>query len=60
MAGVIRIFAWPALIAAFSLIGLIAALVGDGVLDWLSWLGLIAPVAACLWAMMRRDRSRGA
>lgn len=47
-------FAVPALIGAASLVGLVAALVGDGWMDALSWLGLGAPVAAVAWAMARR------
>ena len=47
-------FAMPALVGAASLFGLVAALVGDGWLDALSWLGLGAPVAAVAWAMRRR------
>lgn len=38
-----RIFAWPALIGALSALGLFAALLGDGVWDGLSWLGLGLP-----------------
>lgn len=49
-----RLYAWPALIALLSLVGLVAALIGDGPLDWLSWLGLAAPVCALGWALTRR------
>lgn len=35
-----RIFAWPGLIAALSIGGLFAALLGDGLWDSLAWLGL--------------------
>ncbi|KQW86522.1 hypothetical protein [Brevundimonas sp. Root1279] len=45
------IFAIPGVIAALSLFGLIAALLGDGVWDWMGWLGLLAPVAATVWAL---------
>lgn len=51
-----RIFAWPILIAVASLIGLVAALLGDGVLDALSWLGLAIPVVMVTWAMRARRR----
>ncbi|WP_370335120.1 hypothetical protein [Parvularcula marina] len=50
------IFAVPALLAVFSLIGLIAALVGNGVYDALSWLTLAAPIIAILWAMTTKRR----
>ncbi|EKT4522935.1 hypothetical protein QEM13_002183 [Pseudomonas putida] len=35
-----RIFAWPLAIALLSAVGLFAALLGDGLWDSLSWLGL--------------------
>jgi hypothetical protein len=47
-------FALPAVIFGVSLAGLVAGLVGDGWLDWLSWLGLAAPLAAVVWAMTRK------
>ncbi len=47
-------FAAPAIIGAASLIGLVAALMGDGWMDALSWLGLGAPVVAVAWAVARR------
>ncbi len=48
------IFAWPTLIAALGLIGLISALTGDGWRDALSWAGLAVPVLALLWAARTR------
>ncbi|MBM7335161.1 MAG: hypothetical protein ABGX87_11230 [Alcanivorax sp.] len=50
------IFAVPLLIALASLVGLVAALLGDGAMDWISWLGLGLPVAAVAWAMRTRRR----
>lgn len=44
-------FALPILIAAISLIGLVAALTGDGMRDAASWLALGVPVATVAWAM---------
>lgn len=44
-----RVFRWPLLTAVLSLIGLVAALVGDGVYDGVSWVllgGLVAVMAA--------------
>ncbi|AFT69324.1 Putative membrane protein [Alloalcanivorax dieselolei B5] len=49
-----RIFAVPVLIAVISLIGLVAALLGDGVLDVMSWVGLAMPVVMIGWAMVKR------
>lgn len=40
-----RIWLWPVVIAALSVIGLVAGLVSEGAGDWLSWLALAAPVA---------------
>ena len=47
-------FAIPALIAAASLIGLVAALTGDGWRDALAWIGLLVPVFAISWAIAAR------
>ncbi|MGN6308645.1 MAG: hypothetical protein ACTHNN_03710 [Xanthobacteraceae bacterium] len=37
-------FGWPLVIGALSTIGLVAALVGDGVWDSVSWLALLLPI----------------
>jgi hypothetical protein len=39
----------PGLLALASLVGLLAALLGDGAWDVLSWLALGAPVAVIGW-----------
>ena len=44
-----RVFAAPIVITVVSLIGLIAALVGDGVMDVVSWVALGLPVAISAW-----------
>ncbi|BBK43507.1 hypothetical protein STVA_35270 [Allostella vacuolata] len=49
-----RIFAAPAAIALLSIVGLVAALLGDGVYDILSWIGLLVPVLAIAWALRFR------
>jgi len=41
----LQIFAIPALVAAASFVGLLSALLGDGLWDALSWLALGLPVA---------------
>jgi hypothetical protein len=51
--GAWRIFRWPLAIGVASLIGLIAALVGDGVYDLLSWLLLGAAVVVMIEAWRR-------
>ncbi len=49
-----QIFAVPALIGVLSGVGLLSALVGDGVWDGLSWLTLGVPVALCAYFTLRR------
>ena len=51
-----QIFATPTLIALLSLVGLLAALLGDGMFDWVSWVGLAAPLVIVGWAMRTRRR----
>ncbi|UUL82835.1 hypothetical protein [Sphingomonas qomolangmaensis] len=48
------IFAVPLLLAVASMIGLVAALLGDGAADIVSWVALALPVAAVIWAMRFR------
>lgn len=47
---------WPLVFGVSTAIGLISSLFSDGGFgDWLGWLTLGAPVAACLWwGWMRR------
>jgi hypothetical protein len=40
-----EIFAWPAIIAVLSTVGLMSALLGDGIWDGVSWIVLAVPVA---------------
>ncbi|MBI2262659.1 MAG: hypothetical protein HYU62_13465 [Caulobacterales bacterium] len=55
--GLAAIFAVPAVVAVLSLIGLVAALIGDGVWNAIGWLGLGASVAVLVWALIvRRHR----
>lgn len=48
------IFAAPLVIGMLSIIGLVAALTGDGLRDALSWATLAVPVAAVIWAARAR------
>lgn len=48
------IFAVPLVVALLSLIGLVGALLGDGVWDWIGWLGLGACIAVTIWALIAR------
>lgn len=48
--GTWRVFRWPMLIGAVSVVGLISALVGDGWYDMLSWAALGGTVAVMIAA----------
>lgn len=49
-----RMWGAPIALAALTIIGLISALVGDGVWDHVSAVALGVPVLLCLWFGMRR------
>ncbi|OPK06829.1 MULTISPECIES: hypothetical protein [unclassified Pseudomonas] len=49
-----KVFATPTVIALLSGAGLFAALLGDGVWDALSWLGLGVPAILALRGLMQR------
>ncbi len=51
-----QVFGAPVLIAAFSLFGLIAALLGDGLWDLVGALTLGVSVIATAWALVARRR----
>lgn len=49
------VFGVPLILGALSALGLASALIGDGLLDVLSWLALGLPVAVmCFFAARRR------
>jgi hypothetical protein len=48
-----RVFAWPLVLAVLSALGLLFALLGDGAWDVASWLLLAVPIAAIAWAIVR-------
>lgn len=50
----VRMWGAPIALAVLTLIGLISALVGDGVWDHVSALALGVPVLLCLWFGLRR------
>jgi hypothetical protein len=54
----IRVWTAPVLLAVAGAIGLLAALVADGVGDYIAWLTLAAPVAVVLWCAPRRRTGR--
>ncbi|ATC30955.1 hypothetical protein CA606_00565 [Caulobacter vibrioides] len=51
-----QVFRAPTVIAAFSLFGLIAALLGDGLWDLVGALTLGVSVLATIWALAARRR----
>jgi hypothetical protein len=44
-----QIFAIPMVLGALSVIGLVSALVGDGVWDGVSWMTLAIPILLCVY-----------
>lgn len=52
----IRLWGAPIALAVLTLVGLIAALVGDGVWDHVSAVALGIPVVLCLWFGLRKKR----
>ena len=44
-----QVFLWPAVLGAMTIIGLVSALLADGLWDVLSWLMLLVPVALGIW-----------
>jgi hypothetical protein len=51
-----QVFAMPALIATITAVGLLSALVADGVWDVLSWLALGSAVGVAVWFAVPRSR----
>ncbi|MBV7548801.1 hypothetical protein KW849_21210 [Pseudomonas sp. PDM26] len=49
-----KVFAIPTVIAMLSATGLFAALLGDGVWNSLSWVGLGVPAALALRGLLQR------
>lgn len=45
-----RTFGIPAVIALASVIGLVSALIGDGVFDAISWIALGTVICVLIWA----------
>ena len=51
-----KVWGAPIVLGVLSLAGLIAALVGDGLLDALSYLSLAVPLAVMVWYIVQRTR----
>ncbi|MPY69498.1 MAG: hypothetical protein GEU92_05370 [Alphaproteobacteria bacterium] len=52
----LHVFGIPVLVALISIVGLVAALLGDGPMDAISWIGLLVPLLLILWALRYRRR----
>jgi len=50
-----QIFAIPIVLGVLSIIGLVSALVGDGVWDGVSWVTLAIPILLCGYFFLKRD-----
>lgn len=57
MSGIWRI---PAALAVLSVVGLAAAILGDGIWDWLCWATLSVPLAVCAVKLWRQRPGRPA
>jgi hypothetical protein len=53
-----QIFAMPAVIACVSVIGLVTALLADGLWDAIGWFGLGVPIAVAGWCVLRQSTPR--
>ncbi|MGD9838107.1 MAG: hypothetical protein AB7F72_05240 [Afipia sp.] len=51
-----QIFAIPMLLGVLSVVGLVSALVGDGVWDGVSWATLAVPIVLCGYFFLKRNR----
>lgn len=49
-----EVFRLPLWLGVASVVGLVSALLGDGVWDGVSWLAIFAPIGAVWWAWRRR------
>jgi hypothetical protein len=49
---------WPIALATVTVVGLLSALLGDGVWDALSWVALGIPLGVCLFHGLRARRRR--
>jgi hypothetical protein len=53
-----QIFAVPLLLGILTTVGLVTALIGDGIWDALSWLTLAVPIAVCVYCLVVPQESR--
>jgi hypothetical protein len=52
----LRMWGAPILLAVLTTVGLISALLGDGVWDYVSAVALGVPVVLCIWFGLRRKK----
>lgn len=52
-----QIFIIPLVLGILSTVGLISALVGDGIWDGVSWITLGIPILLCAWFLLRPRRN---
>lgn len=45
----VRLWGAPLVLGVLTALGLMSALLGDGLWDAVSWVALAVPVAVCLW-----------
>jgi hypothetical protein len=53
-----QIWGMPLFLACLSALGLISALMGDGMWDMLSWIALAAPLGVVVWHLTHSQRAR--
>jgi hypothetical protein len=53
-----RTFGVPAVIASASVVGLVSALIGDGVFDAVSWIALGGVIGVLVWAAVAFGKRR--
>ena len=54
--GFLKVWGVPVLLAVLSMVGLLAALIGDGPWDGLSWVALGIPVVVIGWFFAKRGK----
>jgi hypothetical protein len=51
-----KIYGAPTALAIVSIVGLLSALLGDGIWDAVSWVSLDIPLAVIIWFRLRAGR----
>lgn len=52
---ILKVWGVPIVLGVLSVVGLFAALIGDGIADVLSWIALGIPVAVGVWFSLRPE-----